>query len=60
MALLETPSTNKHGPIKPDEAKEVLQTGTWGDAAALKLVVQDAVRAENFEAAKQSSESLLF
>src|SRR5207245_1886797 len=28
-------------------------TGVWDDAVALKLVTQDAIRAENFEAAKQ-------
>src|SRR5947209_13508358 len=53
MALLERPTVNAQAPIQPEAAQEVLRTGVWGDDAALQLVVQDAIRAENFEAQKQ-------
>lgn len=51
--LLEKPSVDVHAPILPDEAREVLSTGIWGDDAALKLVIQDSIRAENYEQSKQ-------
>src|SRR5437762_439109 len=53
MAILEKSSVNTGEPIQLDEAKEVLSTGVWGDEAALRLVIQDAERAEAFENAKQ-------
>ncbi|HWY35790.1 MAG TPA: hypothetical protein VNX68_14185, partial [Nitrosopumilaceae archaeon] len=51
--LLDKPNINVHAPIKLEDAKEVLSTGVWGDSAALQLVIQDAIRAENFEQTKQ-------
>jgi hypothetical protein len=53
MALLEQPTTNVHSPITAEEAKKFLSTGEWGEDPALKLVLQDAVRAENFASSKQ-------
>lgn len=52
MALLDPAPTTSHQPITESEAREFLNTGVWGDAAVLKLVVQDTERAENFETAK--------
>jgi hypothetical protein len=52
MAIIPQPGFNAHGPITPDEAKHVLSTGLWENDPALKLVIQDAIRAENFEASK--------
>lgn len=50
--LLEQPSVNAQTPITADEAKAALATGLWGDDPALKLVVQDALRAENYASSK--------
>lgn len=44
---------NAYAPITLDAAKEVMATGVWGDNAALQLVLQDAIRAENWEQSKQ-------
>jgi hypothetical protein len=52
MALLPEPPSNVHMPVEPKEAKHVLATGTWTDEAALKIVLQDTNRAENFESTK--------
>jgi hypothetical protein len=54
MALLEQPikSPQTDG-VDPVAARRVLTTGEWDDASALKIVVQDAQRAENFELTKQ-------
>lgn len=51
--LLDRPSVEVHKPILLEEAKSALATGVWGNEAALKLVLQDAIRAENFEQSKQ-------
>jgi hypothetical protein len=51
--LLEKPGIDAYGPITPDEAKHVLSTGLWQDDPALKIVIQDTIRAEQFEASKQ-------
>jgi hypothetical protein len=51
--LLDKPSVDTHAPILLDEAKQVMSTGVWGDDAALKLVIKDAITAENFEQTKQ-------
>jgi hypothetical protein len=40
-------------PITLAEAKSALSTGQWGDDPALKLVIQDSLRAENFASTKQ-------
>jgi len=50
--LLEQPSVNTHAPITPDEAKAALANRVWGNDPALKLVIQDALRAENFASTK--------
>src|SRR6266481_4386550 len=52
MALLPRPSFEAYGPISADEAKHVLKTGLYEDAPGLKLVLQDCIRAENFESSK--------
>jgi hypothetical protein len=52
VAIIPQPGFEAQGPITPDEAKHVLRTGLWEDDPALKLVIQDAIRAENFEASK--------
>lgn len=53
MALLDQPSVQTHAPITEAEAKQALSTGYWSDDPALKLVIQDSERAENFESTKQ-------
>jgi len=49
---LEQPSVHTHAPITPDEARKALAEQMWGSDPALKLVVQDAIRAENFASTK--------
>jgi hypothetical protein len=49
MAILSEPVRDPHADITPVEAREFLNTGTWGDPSALALAVQDAERAENEE-----------
>jgi len=51
--LLERPGFDAYGPVTPDQAKHVLATGLWEDDAALRLVLQDTIRAESFESSKQ-------
>lgn len=51
--LLEKPSVQTHDPVTKEEAKHVLSTGIWGDAAALKLVVQDSEAASAYAATKE-------
>lgn len=46
--LLESAPTTAHMPITQDEAKAALSTGRWSDEAALKIVLADCVRAENY------------
>lgn len=53
MSLLEKPTIDIYSPITKDEAQKALATESYGDDPALKLVVQDAIRAENFENQKQ-------
>lgn len=50
--LLDEPKVDVHKPIEPKEAKHVIATGVWDDNAALKLVIADTNRAENFESTK--------
>lgn len=50
---LEKPNINAFAPIKLEDAKKVLTTGVWGEDPALQLVLQDAIRAENYEQSKQ-------
>jgi hypothetical protein len=52
MAILPEPVRNPHSDITKKEAQEFLNTGTFGDPAALALCVQDAERAEQAENAK--------
>jgi hypothetical protein len=51
--LLEQTVSNPQAPITESEAKKFVRTGQWDDDPALRLVVQDADRAENFEKSKQ-------
>lgn len=51
--MLDKPTIDVYAPIKLEEATAVLSGGQWEDDPALKLVVQDTIRAENFEATKQ-------
>ena len=53
MALLSETFINKHEHVLEAEAKQALASGVWGDSAALKLVVQDCNRAENFQTTKE-------
>ena len=53
MALLEKPPVEVHKPLTLDDAKRALRVGKWTDPAAIQLVVQDTVRAENYEGTKQ-------
>jgi hypothetical protein len=53
LALLESITTNPHAPITLEDAQHALRTGQWEDVPALRLVVKDAARAENFEKSKQ-------
>lgn len=54
MALLDPQvRQNAHMPITPEEAKKALSNdGIFSDDAAIKLVIQDTLRAENFESQK--------
>lgn len=51
--LLDQTVQNPQAPITEPEAKKFIRTGQWDDDPALRLVVQDSVRAENFEKSKQ-------
>lgn len=51
--LLEKPIVDLQAPLTLDDAQHALSTGLWGDDPALQMVIQDALRAENFEATKQ-------
>lgn len=53
MAQLESQVVDIHAPLKLEEAKHVIATGKYSDDAALRLVVADATRAENYESTKQ-------
>ena len=54
MALIENSLAQQASlPITQAEALGALNTGVWGDEAALKLVVQDTIRAESYESSKQ-------
>lgn len=50
---LEKPTIDLYAPIRPEAAIEALHSGLWDDNTALQIVVQDAVRAENYEGMKQ-------
>lgn len=49
MPLLDPPETNAYQDILPEEAKSFLANEVWGDDPALRLVVQDAQKAEDGE-----------
>ena len=49
MAILPEPVVNPHLDITPKEAHSFINTGVWPDDSALKLVCQDAERAEKGE-----------
>ena len=53
MALLPDSFVNKHEEVSLPEARKALRTGVWGDDPALKLVIQDANRAENYTSTKE-------
>lgn len=53
MALLEKPAVDVQRPLDPEAALHALRTGLWEDASALQMVVQDTIRAENYEGSKQ-------
>lgn len=52
MAILPEPNFNVHEDITPQEAKNFLSSEVWGEDPALKLVCQDAERAEKAENTK--------
>ena len=49
MAVLPEPQRNPHEQITKEEARHFIQSGTYGDPAALALCVQDALKAEGGE-----------
>ena len=49
MAILPEPVVNPHLDITPKEAHSFINTGVWPDDSALKLICQDAERAEKGE-----------
>ena len=53
MAILDAQVSDPSKPIAPAQVKEKLRTGQWDDAAALSLVINDAITAENYESSKQ-------
>jgi hypothetical protein len=52
LALLENPVPSANMPITSEEAQTKRKTGTWDDSAALKITLQDSIRAENFASSK--------
>jgi hypothetical protein len=52
VALLDQPSTDVHAPITLEEAQAAMAEKVWAEDPALKLVIQDAIRAENFASSK--------
>ena len=53
MSMLPEPVPDPHADLTPDDAKGFLASGTWEDSPALRLVVQDAERAEQEEVRRQ-------
>lgn len=53
MALLDRPIEGTHKPIEVQEAKQAIRTGAWPKSSALSIVVQDAERAETYQATKE-------
>jgi hypothetical protein len=53
VALLDKPAVDVQRPIDPEAALHALHTGLWEDSSALQMVVQDTIRAENYEGSKQ-------
>lgn len=53
MAILEKSVTDVHAPLLPEEAQHALSAGLWENSPALRLVIADTLRAENFESTKQ-------
>jgi hypothetical protein len=51
--ILPEPSFDTHAPITHAEAQGFMSSGEWADDPALKLVLQDALRAEQAEQTKQ-------
>jgi len=52
LALLDQPTHAPSLPITPAQAEHARVTGSWEDDAVLQLVVQDAIKAENFSSTK--------
>jgi hypothetical protein len=52
VAILPQPKRDVYAQIRPEDAKEALRTGKWSDDAALSIVVNDTLKAENFEIQK--------
>lgn len=52
MATIPSPPVDVHGAIPEPAAKKAMATGLWDNPEVLKIVIQDAERAENFEATK--------
>ena len=53
MPLLDQPEVNPYQDITPEEAKGFLSNEVWGDDPALKIVLQDAQKAEDGENRRQ-------
>lgn len=52
MALLDQPVIPPQEPLSPVEVHAIQRTGDWSDEAALKLVVSDTQKAENYATTK--------
>lgn len=52
MAILDQPSPQAHLPLTEKEVLGALKTGQFSDDAALKIVVQDTLKAEAYETTK--------
>lgn len=52
MAILDQPDQSPQLPITPEAAQEIRVTGEWDKDSSLALVVQDALRAENYASSK--------
>lgn len=51
--ILDKPTVEVQKPIEYSEALSAMRTGQWSDDSVLQIIVQDSIRAENYEATKQ-------
>lgn len=53
MAILDQSPEQAHLPLEMPAVMSALRTGQWDDDSALRIVVQDAIKAESYESSKQ-------